>query len=77
MCLGIPGRVLTVWDTPDGTRLADVEFPDRVATVCLAFLPDLAAGDYTIAHAGFALTKLDEEDAAQTLATMREYGVLS
>ncbi len=77
MCLGIPGRIVKVWDSPDGERLADVAFPDRVMTVCLAFLPDLAVGDYTVVHAGFALTKLDEETAAQTLETMREYGVVS
>jgi hydrogenase expression/formation protein HypC len=75
MCLGIPGRIIEVWDAPDGARLARIAFPDRVTTACLAYLPDLAVGDYTIVHAGFALTRIDADSAAQTLATMREYGV--
>jgi hydrogenase expression/formation protein HypC len=75
MCLGIPGRITAIWDVPGGGRFADVAFGDQVKTACLAYLPDLAVGDYTIVHAGFALTRIDEESAQLTLATMREYGV--
>jgi hydrogenase expression/formation protein HypC len=46
-----------------------------VRTACLAYLPDLQVGDYTIVHAGFALSRIDETAALQTLVTMREYGV--
>jgi hydrogenase expression/formation protein HypC len=76
MCLGIPGRVKEIWEEPSGARMAHVEFPDETRRVCLAYLPDLAVGDYTIVHAGFALTRLDEETAKVTLSTMEEYGVL-
>lgn len=58
-----------------GGRFAKVAFGDQVKTACLAYLPDLAVGDYTILHAGFALTRIDEESARITIATMREYGV--
>lgn len=75
MCLGIPGRIVEVWDEPSGARMANVEFPGQVRRLCLAYLPDLQVGDYTIAHAGFALTRLDAATAATTLATMTEYGV--
>lgn len=75
MCLGIPGRITEIWDVPGGGRFANVAFGDQVKTACLAYLPDLAVGDYTIMHAGFALTRIDEESAKLTLATMREYGV--
>ncbi|UNB49930.1 HypC/HybG/HupF family hydrogenase formation chaperone [Mycolicibacterium sp. YH-1] len=75
MCLGIPGRIAEVWDAPDGGRFAHVEFGDEMKTASLAYLPDLAVGDYTILHAGFALTRIDEQSAQLTLATMREYGV--
>jgi hydrogenase expression/formation protein HypC len=75
MCLGIPGRITEIWDAPDGGRFATVAFGDQVRTACLAYLPDLAVGDYTIVHAGFALTRIDEQSAQMTLATMREYGV--
>jgi hydrogenase expression/formation protein HypC len=75
MCLGIPGRIVEIWDEPSGARMARVEFPGEVRRLCLAYLPDLAIGDYTIAHAGFALSLIDEESALATLATMAEYGV--
>ena len=76
MCLGIPGRITEIWDAPAGGRFAKVAFGDQVKTASLAYLPDLAVGDYTILHAGFALTRIDEQSAQVTLATMREYGVL-
>jgi hydrogenase expression/formation protein HypC len=75
MCLGIPGRITEIWDAADGGRFAQVRFPGEVRTACLAYLPDLEVGDYTIVHAGFALSRIDETTAVQTLVTMREYGV--
>lgn len=75
MCLGIPGRIVEVWDEPSGARMARVAFPGQERPLCLAYLPDLQVGDYTIAHAGFALTRMDEATARQTLETMAEYGV--
>ena len=75
MCLGIPGRITEIWDRPDGGRFAKIAFGDEIKTACLVYLPDLAVGDYTIVHAGFALTRIDEETARTTLQTMREYGV--
>ncbi|GAB5900193.1 HypC/HybG/HupF family hydrogenase formation chaperone [Mycolicibacterium mageritense] len=75
MCLGIPGRITEIWDEDSGARMARVAFPGEEKTACLAYLPDLSIGDYTILHAGFALTRIDEESAQLTLATMTEYGV--
>lgn len=80
MCLGIPGRIIEVWDEENGARMARVEFRQAAAAVetrriCLAYLPDLQVGDYTIAHAGFALTRIDEASALETIATMAQYGV--
>lgn len=80
MCLGIPGRIVEIWDEPSGARMAYVEFPTEEAgteirRLCLAYLPDLQIGEYTIAHAGFALTRIDEASALVTIATMADYGV--
>lgn len=75
MCLGIPGRVMEIWDEESGARMARVEFPGEVKNLCLAYLPDLRVGEFTIAHAGFALSRIDEDSARVTLATMAEYGV--
>jgi hydrogenase expression/formation protein HypC len=75
MCLGIPGRIVEIWDEDSGARMARVQLPGEVKKICLAYLPDLAIGEYTIAHAGFALSRIDEATAMATLATMAEYGV--
>jgi hydrogenase expression/formation protein HypC len=75
MCLGIPGRVTEIWEDR-GTRMAYVDFGGAVKDVCLAYLPEIEVGDYTIVHAGFALTRLDEASAVATLAMFRELGML-
>lgn len=76
MCLGIPGRITSIWDDR-GTRMALVDFGGATRTACLAYLPDAAVGHYTIIHAGFALTVVDEDAARRTLATFRELGLLA
>ncbi|HEV2637778.1 MAG TPA: HypC/HybG/HupF family hydrogenase formation chaperone [Actinocrinis sp.] len=80
MCLGIPGKIVEVWDEESGARMARVEFRQAGTAVesrriCLAYLPELQVGDYTIVHAGFALTRIEEASALETIATMAEYGV--
>ena len=75
MCLGIPGMVEEVWEQ-DGTRMATVDFGGVRKQVCLAYVPDLAVGEYTIVHVGFALTKLDEASALETLDLFRSTGLL-
>ncbi|KKF00954.1 HypC/HybG/HupF family hydrogenase formation chaperone [Mycolicibacterium obuense] len=75
MCLGIPGRVTAIWDEA-GTRMSTVDFGGTTKTVCLAYLPDMTIGEYTIVHAGFAITRLDEASAHETLRMFAELGVL-
>jgi len=75
MCLGVPGKVVATWG--DGTeRMATVEFGGVSKTVCLAYVPDLVVGEYTIVHVGFALTRLDEASALETLALFDSLGLL-
>jgi len=75
MCLGVPGRVEDVWEA-DGTRMATVDFGGVRKEVCLAYLPDIAVGDYTIVHVGFAISKIDEASALATLRTFADLGLL-
>ena len=75
MCLGVPGRVEDVWEA-DGTRMATVDFGGVRKEVCLAYVPEVTVGDYTIVHVGFALTKLDEKSALETLELFRSVGLL-
>ena len=53
-----------------------VAFGGIVKEVCLEYVPELNVGDYTIVHVGFALSKIDEETARETLRTFEEMGVL-
>ncbi len=75
MCLGIPGQIRDIRDER-GTRMATVDFGGVTKTICLAYVPDADVGDYTIVHAGFAITRLDEKSAQETLRMMRDAGLL-
>ena len=75
MCLAVPGKVLEVEDR-DMTRMAKVDFGGVVKDVCLAYLPDIQVGDYTIVHVGFAIQKLDEASALETLALFESLGIM-
>jgi hydrogenase expression/formation protein HypC len=75
MCLGIPGRVTAIYEQ-DGARMGKVDFNGIVKEVCLAYLPDIVVGDYTIVHVGFAITRLDEESARETLELFHTLGLL-
>ena len=75
MCLAIPGKVEEI--TNDGLiRMGRVNFGGVIKNVCLDYVPEVGVGDYTIVHVGFALSKLDEATAEQTLADFRAMGVL-
>ncbi len=75
MCLAVPGQVETIFEE-QGTRMGKVNFGGVVKTVCLAYLPDIEIGDYTIVHVGFAISKIDEASAMETLRTFEELGLL-
>jgi hydrogenase expression/formation protein HypC len=75
MCLGVPGKVTSIRDDR-GTKMATVDFGGVTKEICLAYVPEARIGDYTIIHAGFAITLLDEASALETLTLMREVGLL-
>jgi len=72
MCLGVPGRITAIED--GFIRMGTVDFDGSSLEVCLAYVPDAGPGDYVLVHAGFALTQLDEDQAAKTLEALRELG---
>jgi hydrogenase expression/formation protein HypC len=76
MCLAVPGRVQSVFDA-DGVRMGKVNFGGVVKDVCLAYLPDIAVGEYAVVHVGFAISQVDEETALETLRAFAEMGVLA
>ena len=75
MCLAIPGRVEEV-TTEGEIRMGRVNFGGVVKRVCLDYVPDIQVGEYTIVHVGFAISKIDQENAEQTLALFHQLGML-
>lgn len=75
MCLGIPGRITRRWEE-GGALMATADFVGEERTIRLNYLPDLMVGDYTIVHAGFALTRLEETEARTTIELMQSVGLL-
>lgn len=76
MCLGIPGRVVEV-RTDAGLPMGLVDFGGVSREVCLAYVADeVSVGDYVIVHVGFALSKVDEEEARRTYEALRTMGEL-
>lgn len=71
MCLAIPTRVVEL--LPDGQALVDLGGVRK--TISLELVDDVQPGDYVIVHVGYALTRLDPEEAERTLALMKEAGI--
>jgi hydrogenase expression/formation protein HypC len=75
MCLAVPGRIESIRED-QGMRMGKVNFGGVVRDVCLAYVPEALVGDYTIVHVGFALSRIDEAAALETLRTFAEMGIL-
>jgi hydrogenase expression/formation protein HypC len=69
VCLGVPGRIVAV-DAAE-PWLGTVDFDGVQRPVCLAYTPEAQAGDYVIVHVGFAISRVDEEEAARTFAVLK------
>ncbi|MFP5356185.1 MAG: HypC/HybG/HupF family hydrogenase formation chaperone [Gemmatimonadota bacterium] len=75
MCLAVPGRIVEITDS-GGIRMGRLDFGGIQKQVCLAYLPDAVVGDYAIVHVGFAISRIDEASAQETLRHFRELGIL-
>lgn len=73
MCLAMPARVVSLVPPDEGI----VELDGVRKRISLALVEDVAEGDYVIVHVGFALQKLDVDEAEATLAAFRELGQLA
>jgi hydrogenase expression/formation protein HypC len=63
MCLAIPGKVAELFDE-HGVRMARVDFGGVIKRACVENVPDARVGDYVLVHVGYALSKVDEAQAA-------------
>ena len=78
MCLAVPGRIVELMaeeSDPGGGPVGTVDFQGSQVDVSLAMVPEAAAGDWVLVHAGFAIALLDEADARQTWEYLQEAGL--
>ena len=76
MCLAIPGQVVDIYEN-EGLRMATVDFGGVKRAACLEYLPDAEVGNYVLVHVGFAISRLDETEAARTYQYLAELGQLN
>lgn len=72
MCLAIPGQILSISEEESIYRKGKVSFSGIVKEVSLAYVPEAQVGDYVIVHVGFAISRLDEEEAGQVFEYLRQ-----
>ena len=76
MCLGVPGKVVSIESSAVDMPMGVVSFGGITREVCLAYTPDVKVGEYVLVHVGFAISKLDEDHALEVFRTLKEMGEL-
>ena len=71
MCLAIPGKLIEVYEE-NGLKMGKLDYAGTVNSACLAYVPEIEIGQYAIVHAGFAIQKMDETFAQETLQLFDE-----
>jgi len=77
MCLAIPGKIASISGEDPLLRSGKVDFGGILKEVSLAYVPEAQVGDYVIVHVGFALSRVDEDEAKQVFEYLREMEELS
>ncbi len=77
MCLAIPGKIKTISGDDPLSRMGKIDFGGILKDASLAYVPEAQVGDYVIVHAGFALSRVDEEEAGKVFEYLREMEELS
>jgi hydrogenase expression/formation protein HypC len=72
MCLAIPGKIICINNTDTELRTANISFAGVVKEVCIQWIDEPKVGDYVLVHAGFALNKVDEKAAEETLRVLQD-----
>ncbi len=76
MCLAIPGKVVETF-AANGMQMARVQFGGVVREACLEYVPETRVGEYVLVHVGFAISRVDEEEAHRTYAALAELDQLT
>lgn len=72
MCLAVPGKLIEIYEEA-GMKMGLIDYNGTINKACLEYVPEIGIGQYTVVHAGFALSIIDEEEAARSFAAWREY----
>jgi hydrogenase expression/formation protein HypC len=75
MCLAVPGKILNTEEC-NGMRSARVQFGGITRQISLAFVPEASIGDYVMVHVGFAISRVDAEEAERTYQLLETMGSL-
>lgn len=76
MCLGIPGQVVEMLDDTFSLAKVDVSGVKRNVNVSLVASERIAPGDWVLIHVGFAMSKIDEQEARETLQLLQQMGTI-
>jgi hydrogenase expression/formation protein HypC len=77
MCLGVPGQVVSIEPGDLGMTMGSVSFGGIRKKICLAYVPEVQVGEYVIVHVGFAISRVDEQEAKQIFETLRDMDELT
>jgi hydrogenase expression/formation protein HypC len=72
MCLGIPGKVVEIFEE-NGLKMGKIDYAGTLSKACLEYVPEIQVGQYTIVHAGFGISIIDEEEALKTYQVWEEF----
>lgn len=76
MCLAVPGKIVSIEYDVSGMTMGKVSFGGVAKKVCLAYVPEAKVGEFVIVHAGFALNRLDQQEASEVFVLLAEMGDL-
>ncbi len=77
MCLAVPGKITSISGADPLSRTGKVDFGGVLKEASLAYVPEAKVGDYVIVHVGFAISRLDEDEANKVFEYLREMEELS
>lgn len=75
LCLAIPGKIVSC-EEQNGIRIGRVDFAGVTRETCLDFVPEASVGDYVLVHVGFAISRVDREEAERTYEALEWMGLL-
>ncbi|MFQ6608458.1 MAG: HypC/HybG/HupF family hydrogenase formation chaperone [Fidelibacterota bacterium] len=71
MCLGIPGKVIEIFEE-NGLKMGKIDYSGTINKACLEYVQDIQIGQYTVVHAGFGISIIDEEEAMKSYEAWQE-----